>query len=134
MKFWRFNFESLTAVENSIASRSIVLPTRLHPEAKNNPADAVARKLKIGDGVLLAEFISPEGLVRAIGVVRNISSETQNLEVDWERVTARLPVNPQGGFAQWQKEACFKFAEDPARRYNLAGLFSQHFAANACKA
>lgn len=131
MKFWRFNIESAVAVDNSIASRSIVLPTRLHPEAKNNPVEIVARKLRIGDCVLLAEFVAPEGVVRAIGVVRNLSGETQNVEVDWARVTTRLPVNPQGGFAQWQKEACFKFADDPARRYNLAGLFAQHFGANA---
>ena len=131
MKFWRFNFESAAAVETSIASRSIVLPTHLHPEAKNNPTEVVAKKLKIGDGVLLAEFSDSEGVVHAIGVVRSLSSETQTIEVDWARVTARLSVNPQGGFAQWQKEACFKFADDPAKRYNLTGLFTQHFGANA---
>jgi hypothetical protein len=131
MKFWRFNIESAAAVEISIASRSIVLPTHLHPEAKNNPSVVVAKKLKIGDCVLLAEFSVSEGIVHAIGVVRNLASETQNIEIDWARVTARLSVNPQGGFAQWQKEACFKFADDPARRYNLAGLFTQHFGTNA---
>jgi len=127
MKFWRFNIESMAAVESSIASRSIMLPTRLHPEAKNIPTEVLERKIKIGDGLLLAEFINPEGVVHAIGVVRNLG----NLEIDWARVTTRLPVNPQGGFAQWQKEACFKFAEEPALRYNLAGLFRQHFGANA---
>lgn len=131
MKYWRFNIESAVTVENSIASRSIVLPTRLHPEAKNNPAEVVAKKLKVGDCVLLAEFMAPEGVVRAIGVVRKIPSETQNVEVDWVSITARLPVNPQGGFAQWQKEACFKFANDPARRYNLEGLVTQYFGASA---
>lgn len=131
MNFWRFNIESAAAVESSIASRSIVLPTRLHPEAKNNPSEVVAKKLRIGDGVLLAEFSLSEGIVHAIGVVRKLSRETQNVDVDWARLTVRLAVNPQGGFAQWQKEACFKFAEDPAKRYNLARLFAHHFGANA---
>lgn len=131
MKFWRFNIESMAAVEDSIASRSIVLPTRLHPEAKNIPSEVVARKIKIGDGVLLADFLNPEGVVHAIGIVRSLPGEFGNIEVDWVRTTTRLPINPQGGFAQWQKEACFKFAEDPASRYNLAGLFRHHFGTNA---
>jgi len=131
MKFWRFNVESASAIETSVASRTIVLPSRLHPEAKNNPEEVVARKLRVGDGILLAELLGSEGVVHAIGVVRNLANEHQGVVIDWVRLSTRLKPNPQGGLAQWQKEACFKFAEDPARRYNLAGLFSQHFRVNA---
>jgi hypothetical protein len=127
MKFWRFNVESSTAIEASMKSRSIVLPSRLHPEAKNNPEEVVTKKLRIGDGILLAELLGSEGVVHAIGMVRHLANEHQIIVIDWMRLSTKLKPNTQGGLAQWQKEACFKFAEDPARRYNLAGLFLQHF-------
>jgi hypothetical protein len=127
MNFWRFDIQSKTAVDDSISSRSLVLPTQRHPAGKNDPASMVDKKIKVGDGLLLAQLQGAEGVVHAIGVVRELQNNNHGIVVDWVCISHKLQPNPQGGLAQWQKEICFKFADAPAKRYNLGGLFQKHF-------
>jgi len=129
MRFWRFDFDSNEMVDTCIKESTILPPTRTPPAAKNKPNDVIQNKLKAGDGLLLASFdrMRDEGHVMAIGIVKGKYNETPDPIVTWKRIKFTLSPNPGGGVAQWKKEACFKFADSPAKRYRLESRFNKLF-------
>lgn len=128
-RFWRFAYDE-GALEQIIGSSTLPFPDfARYPHAKNNSVAKVRGDLRTGHLVFLANFddTSLTGRIAAVGRVENILPDS--VEVTWKKVAPSRTVspNPQGGVSQWQKEAVFKFAAEPAKRYGLAAVAQKLF-------
>ena len=127
MKFWRVTFDQLDTVEQCVASGTVPVPKQISSEALNDPNEILSNRIRVGDGIVLADFDEDGGRVRAIGLVRSTCTGNVPAQIEWVRVSKTLFPNPRGGVAQWKKEACFKFVENSAEGHKLELLFEQHF-------
>ena len=125
-KYFRFNYDSDATLSEMLEGGTILPPKILLPGGKNDPAQYIEKELRIGDAVLLARFDVDEcaGVVVAMGFVENEKPATK---VRWQKVNFKVHPNPQGGAAQWKKERCFKFDDEPVKRYGLAATYLKYF-------
>ena len=129
-KFWRFAYEE-ASLEQIIRSNTLPFPDfARYPYAKNNSPEKVRTELRAGHFVFLANFDDTRlaGKISAVGRVENVSEDS--VTITWRRLARHKTVtpNPQGGLAQWKKEGVFRFADGPAKRYDLAAVVQKHFA------
>jgi hypothetical protein len=126
INYFRFSYDSEEALNSMITEGSLRQPMIRLSGGTYDPKKCIEQTVKIGDGILLARFDIDEsaGEVVAIGIVQNEKPATKVL---WKPIRFKLFPNPQGGVAQWKKEVCFKFNEQPAKRYKLAEIFAKHF-------
>jgi hypothetical protein len=128
-KFWRFAYEE-ASLEEIVRSNALPFPDfARYPYAKNNSAAKVRGDLRAGNFVLLANFdhTRSTGKITAVGRVENILPDS--VHMTWRKLSRDKTVepNPQGGIAQWQKEAVFRFDAGPAKRHDLAAIIRKLF-------
>ena len=128
-KFWRFAYEE-AALEQIIRSNALPFPDfARYPYAKNNSPEKVRTGLRAGHFVFLANFDDTRltGKIAAVGRVENVSPDS--ITITWRRLARDKTVepNPQGGLAQWKMEGVFRFADGPAKRYDLAAVVQKLF-------
>lgn len=88
--------------------------------------DEISRRLKVGDGVLLADYdpVETTGLVRYLGIVQAIGAR---LQIQWKGVNCQIWVDTGPGRFNWASKAGFGFAPGKITDYGLHHLFSEHF-------
>jgi len=128
--FWRFNYSDDAALQTMLDQGVLLTPAPLTAASKNPPEKVVAKKLKVGHGIVLAKFDGTAGDVAAIGVVRALSDDVSAPQVDWVRCRTQLYPNPSGE-QWWRTEACFRIADLPAKRYRLPEMFARNFTSAA---
>lgn len=129
MKFWRFEAFSGETVDECIQTKRIKMPIHFYSDPESYSNKVIKEKLRQGDGILLADFDVDKGLglVHAIGSMIGRDEENNEPIINWKMSKFTLVPNPQGGVAQWKKNSCFKFADDPAKRYGLEKRFIHAF-------
>ena len=128
-KFWRSAYEE-ASLEQIIRSNALPFPDfARYPYAKNNNPEKLRTELRAGHFVFLANFDDTRltGKIAAVGRVEKVSPDS--IAVTWRRLSRDKTVapNPQGGLSQWRKEGVFRFADGPAKRYDLAAVARKFF-------
>lgn len=125
-KFWRLHYDSEESLKTMLSEGKLLSPKHRFIGGRYNPDNFISELIRLGDGIILARFDidNSVGEAVAIGIVQNEKPATL---VAWKPVTFLLHPNPQGGIAMWRKEACFRFDDIPAKRYQLTNIFAKHF-------
>ena len=123
--FWRFNYCSDFELDQMVEQGTLILPTVGLRSSKYDPEDCRNRRMRAGDGILLARFDEDvgRGQIAAIGILLDDRPVTR---VDWRRYRRQVSPNPQGGVPPW-RERCFCFEGARADAYNFAADFLSEF-------
>lgn len=123
MKFWKFEAPTAGQVDAVVAAGG--LPPAVTVPGLRDTYEEVARKLKPGDGVVLACLNGDEGKIVAFGKVRAVQRTPDDLYIQWAK--ASHGVYPTGsGLEHWQTKTAFEISTEPAKRYGLRGFIDFH--------
>ena len=115
--FWRLDYPTDAILEQMIANSSVICADRDFPLS-----------LSVGDCILLARFDEAvaAGLIKALGIVSEISRSSGLPVVKWRRMSETLYPSIQGKQFWTQSKPYFEFAKNPVKRYRLNELLERH--------
>jgi hypothetical protein len=123
VKFWKFEAPGAEQIDAVVVA--VGLPPSVTVPGLQNTYVEVARKLKPGDGVVLATLKGEEGKILAFGKVRAASSALDPVSIQWAK--ASHGVLPTGsGLKHWQTKTAFEISPEPAERYGLRRFVDFH--------
>lgn len=115
MKFWKFEYLDVHALEIRIRERSLPPPNNVRG-LKNTFAHP-RKSMRVGDGAILASLNGEEGKIFAVGKVRSLGSDIEPPIIDWTATTKTVFPNARGGLINWQTKTAFEISPEPAKRY-----------------
>lgn len=121
MRFWKFEYEGATALDECIANRCLPSPEAKRHGLTNTYAHPL-KSMKVGDGVLIATLSGDGGKIFAVGKVCSVASATAPAVVDWAATTKTVFPDVKGGLVNWQTKTSFEISPEPAKRYGLKEL------------
>ncbi len=123
MRFWKFETPAEEQVQFLVTEGG--LPPSVSVPGLKNTFDAVARKLRPGDGVVLASLHGDEGKIIAFGKVRGIDGSDGEISIQWAK--ASHGILPTGsGLEHWETKTAFEISKQPAERYGLQRFIDFH--------
>lgn len=124
MQFWKFQYLGDTSIEECIKNKSLPLASQPVPGLATTDQDVIAR-MRLGDGVVIAELVGDQAKLYAIGRVVSIANKQP--EISWARsINFRFP-DERGGLIHWQTKTAFEISSEPAKRYGLKDLVEHFF-------
>jgi predicted HNH restriction endonuclease len=118
--FWKFEYDGPAQLQDCISNNS--LPPEKDFPGLENTYSYPFKKMKPGDGLVLAQLEGVSARIFAVGKVQAIQPHV----VNWAAVNETVYPNPQGGLPNWQKKTSFEIKPKPARKYGLNGLIEKH--------
>lgn len=123
MKFWKFEAPPADQIEALVAKGR--LPPPMMVAGLRDTHYEVSRKLRLGDGVVLANLRGDEGKIVAFGKVRTPSGADEDAHIQW--AIASHGVHPTGsGLNHWRTKTAFEISTVPAKRYGLLGFIEYY--------
>lgn len=123
VKFWKFEAPAEEQIESVIDTGG--LPPSVTVPGLLNMYEDVAKKLRPGDGVVLATLMGEEGKIVAFGKVRAVAKELDGISIQWAK--ASHGVYPTGsGLTHWKNKTAFEIKAAPAERYGLLRFIDFH--------
>lgn len=125
MKFWKFECKDTADISTCIANESLPSQEVSFPGLQNS-FEYPLRKMKAGDGVVLATLNGNEGKIFAVGKVKSIGPKGEPPSIQWSATKTTVFPDPSGGLINWQTKTAFEISPEPAKRYGLQKLIEYY--------
>jgi hypothetical protein len=125
MKFWKYEYESVDALEACIRHGALPSADKNFPGLTNTHSYPTGA-MKVGDGVVLGKLEGDAAKIFAVGLVRRVQGNGLSAIVDWTATTKTVFPNAKGGLANWQQKSAFEISPELAKRYGLKELIQYY--------